>query len=118
MAKKATIRGHKPPVVIPVEPEVNESLTAPLDPVIVEGAPDASAPSGDTPPAEGSVSSTVSVEPFARDQVSDVEEFTTDEHGRYVATSLKFRELFVRIGGTRYEHTAETPDGRWIFAKS
>jgi hypothetical protein len=101
MAKAQTIRGSKPKVAIPKEPDPpNEPMTMP------EPTPEIPAPT------------TVTPEPFARDQSSNVEEFTTDDQGRYVATSLNYRELFVRIGGARYEHVDETPSGHWIYAKS
>lgn len=120
MAKKATIRGHKPKVEIPVEPEVNDSGMAPLDPVIVEDEP----VRGDTPDstplesAPAAPASTITPEPFARDQASHVVEFTTDAQGRYVAMTKDYRELFVRIGGARFEHVDEDDQGRWVYAKS
>lgn len=36
---------------------------------------------------------------------------------RYVAEDGT-RDLFVRIGGVRYEHVADTDDGKWVYARS
>jgi hypothetical protein len=43
--------------------------------------------------------------------------FTSDSDGHYVGAT-GYRELFIKLHGTRYEHVSETPDGRWVYAKS
>ncbi len=43
--------------------------------------------------------------------------FMNDEHGRYVAPKGS-KELFIYVGGARYEHVSETADGRWVYAAS
>jgi len=34
------------------------------------------------------------------------------------AAATHDRDFTVWVGGVRYEHVAETPDGRWVYAKS
>lgn len=53
----------------------------------------------------------------AEDAVAPFEEVTLDAEGRFIASPDE-RSLFIRLGGVRYEHVAEMPDGRWIYAKS
>jgi len=48
---------------------------------------------------------------------AEPEPFTSDEHGRIVAPKGS-RELFIRVGGNRYEHVGETSDGRWVYQPS
>ena len=43
--------------------------------------------------------------------------FSYDELGRAVSEDGK-RDLFVRIGGARWEHVTETKDGKWVYVKS
>lgn len=38
--------------------------------------------------------------------------------GQWAAARHGDRDLMVWVGGVRYEHVAETPDGRWVYAKS
>jgi hypothetical protein len=64
------------------------------------------------------------VEPLVQEQavaeadpVIPVIEYSVDEEGRYVAPK-QIKDLFIMIGGARYEHVAETPDGRWVYARS
>lgn len=38
-------------------------------------------------------------------------------NGQWAAEDMT-RDLMVWVDGVRYEHVAETPDGRWVYAKS
>lgn len=48
---------------------------------------------------------------------SEPEAITFDERGRCIAPKGS-RELFIRVGGARYEHVGETEDGRWVYEPS
>jgi hypothetical protein len=72
---------------------------------------------------------TIDMEPSATVPASDPEPestpvldhrgaaFTSDADGHYVGAT-GYRELFIKLHGTRYEHVSETQDGRWVYAKS
>lgn len=49
--------------------------------------------------------------------VIPVIEYGVDAEGRLVAPK-QIKDLFIMIGGQRYEHVAETPDGLWVYARS